>query len=319
MSYVPNLVNKLSVESYDPAADEVKDIKIGGDPIDTVYITLSMDAVTDLPTLLQYAEVLNRVTISDKGNPVKEFTTSADLLFMAAIRARQSYNVNNHENTDPSNAFLRIPIMFGRYEYDPDLAYPVRDDQDLILSLDVDVVDVNVDNPQIGVDVLYKGNFASKGWVKETTKTITSVATGDFPVVVPNEGKLLGIGLFSTTVPENAADTTTLNWVRFLRNNKAWWYTQAFWEWLQAGNQVRLPDAGMQFGHFHEEVVLPADTRAMENDIGAFRQYAYMDFDPLDNMLLAPDVSRDAQVGLVVNYGDTAAARMIPVSVLPPV
>jgi hypothetical protein len=275
-------------------------------------------------TELSYADVLNiidKIEVLFKGSSIMSFDNMKDLAFMSSMITKMLPLVENWGNENNLRLSVPVIIPFGRRLYDPEECFPPtrRGELQLKITYASSLGDSASAKMQIETVELLEANPLR--FLKMTDFSKTPTATGAVDVDLPIGNKILGIGLFSTTVPSGSSGTTTINKVELLLDNVETYLAETNWESLHAEMSRRIPPARINFTHTHTEntaasYVQNATTDPQQIVNCEFNNYAYIDFDPIHDLNYLLETAGLGRAHLRIDAGDTNALRAIPIEVI---
>lgn len=217
---------------------------------------------------------------------------------------------------------LTVPINLGRRPYSPDECFPAVRRGDLRLEVTIDTVVNDVDLVEVQIETVELLDANPSKFLKYTSNAITFATTGQEIVRLPIGNPLLGVLLFSTTVPTAAARTATWEQLRIKVDNVESYFARANWDTLQ-GDLMRRVKSDMLFlsqhvHRFNGAAVAFADTlgptRVGASGMG--ERYAYLDLDPLGDGRYMLETAGRADVTIQKDVGVADAGRFIPVELV---
>jgi len=296
-------------ETVTPATVVTYDLPVN--PLSHLILTLKFLAVENLTTNAEILAAIESIRILHRGSSVIS-VSQADMWALSAILLGKGGIRGNHITDDNSPQFITMIIPCGRVLFNPDECFPATRSGELQLQITYAPSFTGFDNVQIQAETVELLGANPKQYLKCTSLSLTPVP-GDNDLDLPIGNDLIGIMLYSTTVPADISETTSANQVKLLVDNVEKYYSQANWESLRADIQWRC---GRQLGYN------PAIHRLIEgtpNVIGGIQQvidelenYAFLDFDPLLDSSFLLKTAGLSSVKLRINAEDTNVIRAVP-------
>lgn len=217
---------------------------------------------------------------------------------------------------------LTVRINLGRKAYDVNECFPAVRRGDLVLEATVDTVVNNVDLVDLQVETVELLDETPKQYLKYTTSQNTFVSTGVETVRLPIGNPLLGCLLFGTTTPTAALQTATWEQFRTKVDNVEALYAAANWATAHGeltrrimGDLMHLRDHGHRFNGAaaaFANTLEPIRVGAQEG----LEQYAYLDFDPMNDSSFMLETAGRADVTIQRDAGTADLGRFIPIELV---
>jgi len=321
---MPAFLKTVLVQDVTPAADGLYTYDLPVNPLS--HILMTVKALNNTGTLTNYSPVLEllsaitKLEVLYKGSAIVS-ASLVDLARLVCILLRKNLMQLEQVNTDDAIRAITVPILFGRKPFLRNECFPASRKGELQLQLTADIAMTGTDGIIFQIETVELLEATPKQFLKYTGKTATPAATGEMDVDLPIGNDLLGILLYSTTVPTGTAWTTTIDYLKLMLDNVEYMYAKSNWETLHNELCFRVDECVQNAGHKHLENTATAYTQNADTDEQEVHQpffdnYAYLDFDPLENdEYLLPTEGR-ASVKLRVNAGDTNAMRIMPVEII---
>lgn len=291
------------------------------------YIDLRLTALQSaLNTLIDPTDFLGYITSVEvlwRGASIVSVSLR-DLAMVAGVLGGYWPDLQNHGNLASQRVSMVFKIPFGRKLFwTSEILPPVRRGE-LQLRLTYAATLTDASSLIEHIETLEVPDATPSRFLKYTTLPKTPSAAGDHDVDLPIGNPLVGMLLFSTTVPAGATETTSIDAVKLLVDNVEFFYPLSRWEEVHA-DFLRRSNGGLAriWNHQHMyDPTLVAANQTTDRAQGAtydLRQYGYLDFDPL----VDPDMGYSlvtagrARVNLRISADDVAAIRVIPIEVIP--
>jgi len=280
-------------------------------PLSHLVLTFNFLAVENLTTNAEILAAVESIRVLHRGSSVISIS-QADMWALSAILLGRGGIRGNHITDDNSPQFITMMIPFGRVPFNPDECFPATRSGELQLQITYAASFTGFDNVEIQAETVELLGAKPVQYLKCTSLSLTPTV-GDNDLDLPIGNDLVGIMLFSTTVPTLISPTASANQVKVLIDNVEKYYSQANWESLRGDMQWRC---GRQLGYN------PAIHRLIEgtpNVIGRIQQvtdelenYTFLDFDPLLDSAFLLKTAGLSSVKLRINAEDTNVVRAVP-------
>ena len=308
------------IQNQAEAADRTFSVDLPVNPLSEILVTLrgvitAADVVNPLADI--YA-TLPGLAVRYRGQDI----IRGSLFDLAVLNAALRYcSPNGYMPQDAAGESwsLTVRVGLGRRPYDVKECFPAVRRGDLTLELQVDTVVNNVDLVDLQVETVELLDETPTHHLKYVTSTTTFVSTGQEVVRLPIGNPLLGVLLFGTTTPTAAAQTATWERLRTKIDNVEALYAATNWATLH-GELTRKIMGDLRWlrdhGHRYNGAAAAFDTSLEAIRIGAnegLEQYAYLDFDPMEDGSYMLQTAGRADVVVQRDAGTADAARFIPV------
>ena len=291
-------IRSLIIDDNTPAADGTVSVDLPVNPVSFIDLTIQALNVTDEATAGDLADLLTAVTVSRSGTTVFHAGSGDDFHALNYILNGRAPLVTSLIATDNATRTLGCRIPFGRKPYDPAECFPATRNGEFTLDIAVDIATAEADGLILQVEAVELPDATPTAYTRVTRMSQTPAATGDIDFDLPTGERLLGIAIFSTTVPATTAWTTSADTLKVLVDNQEWGVASSKWETLHANLVYKCPTLFAQ-----------NDTFTVEDCLN----WAYIDFDPLMDGSYILDTAGHSSVKLRVTAGDTNAITIYPV------
>lgn len=316
---MPEFRHSVIITESTVAADGTYDENLGTHPISHLLLRLAPlnDGANIKATLAQVLGALEKFEVLDNGSPAISLQ-GADLYSAACHILKNEMYQLNEINTDNAVRDVGIIIPFGRKLYDPNECYPARAKGDLVVKYKVDIADTGYDGLIVHLEQVELPGAEPTAHLKMTEKVITQSATGEKDIELPKGNKYVGILFFATTVPVDTARTCTLEYFSLKIENEYKYFINTYWEALKFNFSHKMHPPTAWNEHKHMTCQCTAfeqneDSAAAERVASFLDNYNYMDFDPNGNDEYLVDSKGLSGFHVRPYFGDTNAARCIPV------
>jgi len=317
MEYLKSmLANRESV-----TADTVVTYDLPVNPLSFVDIDIeaALSAAYTQATLANLAAIFDRIEVLFKGTSMISLT-GADLLAFSATLIGRFPPILNRLVSAASEIIARFRIPFGRYPYATVEAFPAVRKGELQLRLDYASAFTNITSLDAVITTCELPGATPKQFIKATTLSKTPVV-GDNDIDLPLGNQILGLLIYSATVPAGAAKTTTVDKTKLLVENVEKYLHEVRWAVLNQRVYEILGKDTTDFDHTHRENVAGAYAQNAETEertiIDQFlANYGLVDFDPLRNDAYLLETADRSRIWLRINAGDTGAIRVVPMEII---
>jgi len=271
-------------------------------------------------TLAAFLALIATIRVVFKGSDIIN-GTPADLYVTGALLSGKLPKHNTMENTATAVRFCTIPLLLGRTPYWSQECFPASRRGELQLIVDPAASLAGFDTTTLQVETVELLDAQPNRFIKYTSLARTWPATGQNDVDLPLGNPLVGCTLFGTTFPTGGSFNATFGQLSVLVDNVNYTYALTNWETLQNLMFNRLPSAAEWWTHTHVENLAAAYAQNAETEVprqarDLFRQYAYLDWDPLkdDQYLLQTEGRGSVRVRAFADVAD--AARLLPIELV---
>lgn len=329
-------LHNVGVQDQLVSADGIVDFDLAVNPLSVVLVCLR--PLNDTGTLAAFQSykgicaALNRVAVLYRGEAIVSMR-GEDLAAMNYFRHGIMPYQGNHLDTDNARRCVVLPILMGRWPYNPLSCFPATRRGELVLEMDVDIADTGYDGLRISVETIELPGASPKEYEKRVQVTQTMAATGDQDVDLVAAGNLIrGILLWGTTPFSGATPAPSWGRVRVLLDNQETGYCNADFETLQMLHTLwgRQPPA--YDGHMHRTTVSGCAQTAVATvdapfnvgggiagsltDVASWAQYAFMDYDPTGDDLHSLVTQGKSRLQVRANVETADAVRAVPIEVI---
>lgn len=269
-------------------------------PMSHILFTFKCLNVTDEATL---AEILARVTnisIKDLGRVVFDMSM-ADLYAMNCVYFGKEPILTNIIATDNATRCITLIIPFGRKLFTPDECYPARAHGDVKMIVTLNSTETACDGVIYNIEVVTLPDASPSVFMKAYTKSYNIAAVGDNEVDLERGNKLIGLLMWSYTVPATTVWTASIDRARLMANNVEHVVAMNYWEIIH-GDLLR------KCGYIGDHSAAYGGDKLVN--------YGYWDFDPnLDGMYLI-ETEGLRSFDFKFYAGDTESIRLIPLELV---
>lgn len=184
--------------------------------------------------------------------------------------------IGNGQAIDDIRA-VSFPILFGAPYLNEDMCLPKDIDNEKTLTLTMDIADANFDDLLIDIVQVILPYAKPKGFIKQFENAITAKGTGENNIMLQTNWDIIKLLMHSTTVPVDAAWTSTIEWAGLELDDFYYGYEAIPWETLHGEIMDELGGMAGIESHFHADPST-GDTGHPENLEEWIRYYGVMDF-----------------------------------------
>ena len=291
-------------------------------PISAVLLTLrarDLTAVTAPRVALSaLLGLITQIQVQFKGADLWN-ASAVDTYVAGGALCRHLPKHNAPEFTATAYRYVTLYIPFTRFLYSPTECLPATRSGELRMIITPAASFAGFDTVSVQVETVELLDAQPARFAKTTTLTRTNPATGFNDIDMPLGNPLIGATIFVTTVPVGTALSGSIIDAQLLVDNVQYTYASTMWETLQGLLSNRIPSPWEPWSHAHIENLAAAYAAGATTDLTAqardiFRQYAYMDWDPIQAM---PDTyllqtEGRGRVIIRMNNGVADAVRILP-------
>jgi hypothetical protein len=295
---------------------EVHDL--GVNPLSVIFLVLK--PLNETATLSNYArylsicESLNQVRVLYRGASVVSMT-GRDLAVLNYCRHNIEPREANPDNLDNSRRNVVLPILLGRFAYDPNSCFPKVSRGDLTLELDIDVADTGYDGYRYCVETCEILNATPREYERKISINRTFPATGANDVPLPIGNLIRGFQMFGTTGSRTATPVPSWGNFSLLRDNQQ--DSIANMEFGASFAQSAVLGRQPPMLGFHQHTMEPVagieTTQQFETGAGGYENYSYVDLDPTRSDLYSVNTAGANSLIMRVNALTADAVRITPV------
>lgn len=315
------ITNIAEDESLGTGTRKIYDL--GPNPVSFIQLTMKfLNAGTNTrATRANVLAALSSVEVLFRGAQVISLNLS-DLFALNCFLLRSLPWQLQTINTDNAARGISVIIPLGRYLFDQRECFPAVRRGELQLAVESATSYTNLDTVALQINQCELLGATPQQFLRATTLSTTPAATGDVDIDLPLGNRIIGVIVYSTTVPSGTAYTTTADKLALLIDNVQKYYAGINWESAHMLGQNLLPPPFFHGEHIHMENTASsysqnADTEAGEVAAKDVENYAFLDLDPTGDLSFALDAGPPRSVVLRVTAGDTNALRVIPIEVIP--
>jgi hypothetical protein len=314
------ILHRVAVQNQTVAADTIVTHDLAVNPLSAVLVCLrplnETSTLTNFQRQLGICGALNRVSVLHRGASV--FSMSGrDAFALNYFRHGFIPSEANPDDADNERRCVVLPLLMGRFAYDPESCLPSTVRGELILEMDIDVADTGYDGFQYTVETIELLGVRPREFERKTSQSVTFTATGDNDVFLRVGHVLRGLLLFGTTTFTGAAPAPSWGRVCILGDGSTFCYASTDFEvGLSLHSLMGRQPASIE--HTHRVNAASASTTEettgpIEYGAAGLDNYCWLDLDPTRDDTFSVD-TRDFTDLVVRADAETAdAVRVIQV------
>lgn len=289
------------------------------------HILFTLKCLNDTGTITNYRlfarilSMVSKIEVLYKGQAIWSGSLRDICMLGWLLTGKQPWG-GNYIKTDNDVRFSTVLLPMGRRLLDPEEAFPPSRKGELQLQVTYAAAQTGFDAVVAQIETVEMLEVQPKQFLKATTMAKTPGATGFHDMDLPIGNPLLGVLLFSTTVPTGASYNASVGQVKMLLDNVEHGYSFANWESLHGeifhrGGHLELAE------HTHRNNQATAGTEdntgIQQYDDAYLQHYAYLDYDPHRDGSWALETAGHSRVNLRINAEPTAdEIRVMPVELI---
>jgi hypothetical protein len=314
---MPRLFHSVAVQEKAVSADGVEVFDLAVNPLSVVL--LNIRPLNDTGTLANFANTLslaaafNRVSILHKGAAVVSLR-GEDLCALNYYRHGIVPYEANGDDVDNERRCMTLPIMLGKFAYDPSSCFPASRRGELTMELDVDIADTGYDGFRYSVETVELLDAKPREYERKTSVSKTFAATGFQDFDLPNGQLVRGVMLWGTTAFDGASPAPSWGRVELVLDNQQLGYASTDFEVLHQLSQLMGRQPPSAASHLHEfEPAAGVRTLGLPRMVGknGWDQYAYLDLDPTRDDVYSVNTAGSSSFLLRANVETADAVRAI--------
>lgn len=318
---MPKFIEQITVVEQAIGADGIQQFELGVNPLSVLLLELR--PLNDTGTLANYqryrgiAAALNRVSILHQGRNIISMR-GEDVAALNWMRWGMVPWEANPDNVDNERRCVILPIIMGRFPFDPNSVFPATKRGDLMLECDFDIADTGYDGLRFAVTSIELPDAKPKEYERRVQIGRTMAATGDNDFDLYCGNLIRGVLAFGTTGFAGAAPAPSLGRMAILADGVETHFHAIDFEVARMLPSLWGRHPVMQ-DHKHTVNAAGAgieETTSVFDVEEDFTQYAYLDFDPTRDDLYSLDTKGISSLKLRVNAETADAVRVYPMEVV---
>lgn len=263
--------------------------------------------------------MLSKVEVLYKGSAIFSASGSDIEALQCMVLGYEPW-IHNRYGDDDDYVYFTFLIPLTRKLYSPHEAFPKSTRGELILQITYASSFTDIDGVSAQIETVELPEASPERFLRVTTLSVTPSAAGELDVELPIGNVLAGVLFFGTTVPLADANTQTLTYSQFLRDNKRIYFSHTNFEcWHQlAGLRHKPPIA---HGYHIHQLDSAAYAQYMDTAVVKYRndrciQHHFWDFDPTRDDTYLHDTKGASDLVARIYAGDTSALRVLPLELV---
>jgi len=261
----------------------------------------------------------NRVTISHLGTSIVN-ASGRDIASMNYFRHGIMPLEANPDDVNNDRRTVVLPLLLGRFAYDPDSCFPASRRGELTLELDIDVASGGYDDFRFSVETIELLGAKPREYERKTVVSQTFASTGDNDVNLPIGHRVRGLLLFGTTGVAGAAPAPSWGRISVHLDNKEHSIAGMDFETAMVLGSLHGRQPPALDTHTHRvttdgnaQTELETLAGPIEQGSGGWLNYAFLDFDPSRNDMFALETKGVSDFLIRANAETADAVRVLPV------
>lgn len=294
------LNRSVSVQERAVAADGIETHDLAVNPLSVILLCLRPLANAAVPDSLAIANALNRVSVLFRGENV--FSMSGqDASMLNYYRHGIVPPRPDLPGADNDRMCAVLPIILGRFAYDPTSCFPASKRGELVLELDIDVADTGYDGFRYSVETVEILGAKPKEFERKVAQSVTFAATGDTDVDLPIGNTLRGALCFGTTgFAGEASPSPSWGRMQVLLDNQQHSVSSTDFEALQASSSLLGRSPMIEQTGATNALIAPSEAS----------NYAFLDFDPTRDDTFSIDTKGHSRCVIRANAETANAVRV---------
>lgn len=302
-----------TVESYDLPVN----------PLSHILIQLKMDlcipVITTVPDFQKVFECIARIEVLYKGSAVYSLNGMDCFASGILVNNFESWAVN-HVDVDDAEWVITFLVPMTRTLYSPTECFPKTTRGELILQITWGAEFAGFDIVNFQIETVELPDASPAQFIKQTTKAVTPSATGQLDIELPIGNDISELVLWGATIPSGATDTTTLEMLEILVDNRNHFYPESNFNCIH--NMAGRMRAAPGYHGYHTHKLIGAAYVAGEQESAPkpanhiIPNHLHLPFDIFRNGEYALKTAGASDVVLRVDCGDKGDIRCIPVEVV---
>ena len=310
-----NLLHRVIVQEQAIGADGVYTYDMGTNPLSVILVNLrplnDTGTLTNFSTYRSLCGALNRMTLLHRGASVFSMRGDDAMAINWFRHGILPWECNQYD-TDNERRCITLPLLLGRFAYDPRSCFPATLRGELVLELDIDIADTGYDSMRLSVESIELLGANPKEFERKTSISATWPATGDNDLSLPTGNVVRGLQLWGTSGFSGAAPVPSWGRISTLLDGRQVGYASTDFEVAAMLSCLH----GRQGPTLHDQHVHRVDATSMSTtelttiprEYGTFLQLnCFLDFDPTRDDTFSID-TRGASTWQVRADAETADA-----------
>lgn len=294
------LNRSVAVQERAVAADGIETHDLAVNPLSVILLCLRPLAATTVPDSLAIYNALNRVSVLFRGESVFNMR-GQDAAMLNYFRNGIVAPRPDFPAADNDRMCAVLPLLLGKFAYDPTSCFPASKRGELVLELDIDVADTGYDGFRYSVETIEILGASPKEFERKVSQSVTLAATGDSDIDLPVGNLLRGALCFGTTsFFGEAAPAPSWGRMQVLLDNQQHSVSSTDFEALHASSCLLGRSPMLEQTGASNAIITPPE-------VG---NYGYLDFDPTRDDTFAIDTKGRSRCVVRTNAETADAVRV---------
>jgi len=290
-------LHETSVPERALAAGDNGPFDLPVNPVSFLLLHVRAEAGVSPPDFQQLFGHLNLIEVKFKGTQIVAMS-GVDLVRMAMAILGKGLNIENYNAASPALVSFTVPILFGRNPYMEQECFPATRRGEFTIGINRSVVLTNIANPVFSIEAVQLLEATPVQFLKMVSLS-RNILAGDADFELPIGNPFIGLQVFSPTAMGNAPISETIRRMRLMFDNVEYDYADTAFDVSRALTFLRGADRNDYFG-------FPS----------AFRNYSYLDFDPLRDDKYIVETEGRASVRLRFQPDVAGLVRVTPLELV---
>jgi hypothetical protein len=304
------------------ATGDITPVDLPVNPLSAIYLTLFIEepvqqAALGWTLLSDYYAALSDLSIRHKGEMIVQGNLQ-DIMMVNGVAFRQ-WPFGTHLSGIGNLRAMTFPICLGRKPFDHNEAFPATSRGNLRFHMNVlDFTPGTATQLQWALEAVELIEDDPKQYIKYTTNTRVLAATGRQRVPLPIGNELVGCLLFDPATEITTAEAFAWGKVKVMVDNVEQYYAESNWESLRQSLCAHGHLGMNDLGHVHAQAAADTVTSDEQKRLNEPpHQYAYLDFDPLNDESYLLETAGHSDVELDMNSDvSSGTARYLPIELV---
>lgn len=291
------LLHELSVPERAWNAGDNGPFDLPVNPVSFLLLHIRFEATAAAADFNQILGHIERLVVQFKGTQVVSMS-GPDLARLVHTLWGRSINIENFNGVAPALVSVTLPIPFTRVPYWHKEAFPATRRGEFNITVTRSIVLTNMLNPVFAVEAVELLEAEPAQFLKMVTLS-RAIVVGDSDFELPIGNPFIGLQVFSPVAMGNAPISETIRRQRLLLDNVEYDYADSAFDVGRAVGFLRRSDSDQFTGL-----------------TSLFRNYTYLDFDPLkdDSYMVETEGRASVRLRFVPDVGGTV--RVAPVELV---
>lgn len=315
-------LHSVQVQEQAISADGIYRFDMAVNPLSVVLLCLrplnDTGTLADFNHYMTICQAVNRVTLQHSGASVFSMRgedAAALNYFRHGIVPPQC----NPDDTDNERRCVVLPILLGRFAFDPVSCFPASRRGELVLELDLDIADTGYDGLRLSVETIELPDAKPKEFERKTSLSSTFAATGYNDIDLPLGNLCRGVLVWGTTGFTGASPAPSWGRMELLLDNMQVGYSATDFEVAHMLSSLMGRQPFAADSHTHRVTTDGNAQTALETNGGPLElgsvveKYAFLDLDPTRDDHFAVDTKGHSTWQLRANAETADAVRAVTI------